>query len=373
MSSQDFNDLLTAFYADFAEERHAEVLQKAKHLLTYPEMMLAEPFYFDLHLFLKTAVSATEDLTWAQSPRYGIWLCCAHSAHVLGDLTLAIDYLEQLKAQQRNPVLWHIHGRWLYDAGDLEGALKLWQQALQIDPTYLPAYEDAITLANAARAPEQAFRLIQWASDYRMTPRLLEEMLLASSKAEYVSMRSLFVELCTSHIDEPTRAPLVQLLQSLYGQEDYHHSAYLGFHLLLVFPEDETIRALYVFSALYQKQYAQCLKLLLDLPKTVHNAGYFYQLAQVFEQWDMSLFAREFFIKALQHAEDSPETQEAIKTTYYQIRSQGLSEGEKLKAFIKRMGVDQAFKQRFRRDFEKTLQQYHIVPGPAWERLRQIM
>ena len=233
-----------------------------------------------------------------------------------------------------------------------------------------------VTVANIAQLPELAFALIQQASQIQMTPRLLEELLLASGQEAFVSMRSLFLELCVHYMSPSNQALLGTLLTQLYAQEDYYHCTYLGFHLLSYGYWTEEVRHIYVLAALHEKQMAQILQLLLRWPSSACDALYCFHTGQAFLYWAMPHFALEMFNQGLTQTPEDPALLQAkaqATTEAGKINASPESEGELLKAFLKRMTVDPAFKQDFITQPQALLLRYHLTWSNAWERLWKML
>lgn len=194
---------------------------------------------------------------------------------------------------------YHQLARWRLELGFGEEAVSALGQALQQDPAYLPAYEDLAWFANREGDSDLAYKIVQQGMAYELSPRLFEELLIASSRADYIPMRSLFLELCVRRVTPETRPLLMPLLHKLYAEGDYHHAAYLGSHLLQAFPAEREVLSVYVLSALQQQQYVPALQALLQAPDAFFRQGeHWYKLGIAYGLWQMPDFARHALNKA---------------------------------------------------------------------------
>lgn len=217
----------------------------------------------------------------------------------LGETTAAIEGLQDLLFGSPSAEGYQLLGRWLIEIQRPDAAAAALGQALQQDPSYLPAYEDLVMLANTNGDSDLAFGLIQQAMVYELTPRLFQELLLACSREDYVPMRSLFLELCVRHLTPETKRLLVPLLERLYAEGDYDHAAFLGFHLVQAFPLERKALSLYVLAALKLRQYAPALQALLQAADTHFRQGeHWFKLGVAYSLWRMPAFARHAFARA---------------------------------------------------------------------------
>lgn len=317
-------------------------------------------FYPDLSLFLQQGLHNRQTLSWEQSPgllaRIQLarlyWLQQQHSA--------ALQQLNRLLQDAPAAALFHLLGRWHFELQAHEAAAVAWLEALRINPAYLPAYEDLATLANLNHDSDLAYQLIQQALPHGLSPRLLEELLLACSREAYIPMRTLFIELCVQQVRPETLPLLLSLLQSLYEQQDWHHAAYLGFHLNQAFPDEPHALRLYVLAALQQQQYAPALQALYRVPARFFDQGtHWFQLAVVYSQWQMPHFAR-YALKTAARLEP------ALEPLVYE-RQQALPKaGQDLLAeILRQLMVSPAFKAALQQAPARTLKEWDIQSRPA--------
>jgi len=258
-------------------------------------------FFTSLSGFLEQAVVSPADSTqWNLDIYLASKLNLARIFWQQEHTSKALRCLNEILYQSPSAEIYHLQSRWLLKLGRSPEAILALSQAIQMDSIYLAAYEDLATIANQNGDPDLAYQIIQKGMIHHLTPRLLEELILASGKNEYISMRSLFLELCVQNIKPETHDLLLPLLENLYTEQDYHHSEYLGFHLLHVFQHSLEILNIYVLSALHQKHFAPALQALLNAPETFQEQGsYWFKLGIVYSQWNMPLFSRFSFRKAL--------------------------------------------------------------------------
>lgn len=225
---------------------------------------------------------------------------------------------------------YHQLARWRLQLNLNEEAVSALGQALQQDPAYLPAYEDLAWLANLEDDSQLAYRIVQQAMEYELTPRLFEELLIASSRSDYIPMRSLFLELCVRHVSAETRPLLIPLLRQLYAEGDFHHTAYLGAHLLQVFPSEREVLNLYVLAMLRQEQYVPALQALLQAPEAFfRQAEHWFKLGVAYSLWQMPDFARFALTKA--------RSLSAELSTEADQRLAGLPEAGQLESLVKQV------------------------------------
>ncbi len=217
----------------------------------------------------------------------------------------AISHLQLLLLTNPVAELYHQLARWYLELNQYAECSHALQAAMAMNPAYLPAYEDAAMLANLNGDSQAAFALIQAAMVYELTPRLLQELIFASSHDDFVPMRSLFVELCIYVIRPENKTLLIPLLQHLYEQQDWHHAAYLGSHLWQAFPQEPEVLNIYVLSLLKQEQYVPALQALLAAPEKSWREGqHWFKLGVTYTLWQMPLFANFAFDKARSLAKD---------------------------------------------------------------------
>lgn len=380
MTLDAIHEVLEALEHDFFLQNFSQVLLRGEALLkegVWQNQSLSIGSAKESHLFLDSFLSAVAtnqaDVVWRQLPEVQVRLWCAQSAHALNEFERAHRHLDAVVQQYPHPALAYLKGCWYNEQGLTLDALASFADALKIDKNYLMAYEAMITLANTARLPELAFRLIQQASQIHMTPWLLEELFLASSQKEFVSMRSLFLELCVNYLSPSSQALLGLLLQQLYEQKDYYHCTYLGFHLLSYGYWPREVRNLYVLAALHEKQMAQVLQLLLRWPISAQDALYCLHVGQAFLYWQMPHFAVEFFNQGLSKAPEDLTLQRSKVDAADACLQKGVSEAAFLKDCLKRMAVDPGFKHRFLTQPQDLLLHYHLTWSAAWERLWRML
>ena len=330
-------------------------------------------FFLNIQDFLMDLTRSETDVAWVQDPYVELLLWCAQSAQALKRFEEAQGYLDRLLRAVPQAPFWHLKARYLQEQDDLLESLEALRQALKQDPQYLPAYEDLITLANRLRLPDLAFALIQQASEIQMTPHLLEELFLLTSETDFVSLRSLFLELCVQQLNPNHVVYLSQLLLRLYEAEDSYHSTYLGFHLLSYGVRDEAVRNAYVLSALRQQQWAQVLQLLLRWPEFERDALFYYHVGQAFFYWQMPRFAREAFAEGLKHTQAESLWRDPLVEARAQCGEEQMVSEDFLKSMIKRMGVDPVFKHRFMAEPEQVLRHYQVSWTTPWQRLWQML
>lgn len=270
-------------------------------VLQSPQARVPGRFFINLESYLEQALTSTGPPgSWNLNLHLASHLNLARIYWQQEQTEQALQHLNNILSQSPSAEIYHLQARWLVRLGRSPEAILSLGQAILLDSVYLSAYEDLATIANQNEDPDLAYQIIQKAMVHRLTPRLLEELILASSKEEYVSMRSLFLELCVQHITPDTHELLLPLLQNLYAEEDFHHSEYLGFHLLQVFRHSPDILDVYVLSALRQKHFAPALQALINVPDAVLERGeYWFKLGIVYAQWNMPLFALFSLRKAL--------------------------------------------------------------------------
>lgn len=317
-------------------------------------------FFPDLSGFLQQGLQQQNDLNWEQSPALLARIQLAELYWAQEAHSTALQQLSALVQDCPSPALFHLLGRWQFALQAHEAAAVSWLEALRLDPACLPAYEDLATLANLNGDSDLAYRLIQQALPHGLTPRLLEELLLACSSEAYVPMRTLFVELCVQQIRPETLPLLLALLQSLYAQEDWHHAAYLGFHLNQVFPEEPNALALYVLAALQQQQYAPALQALYRVPPHFFDDGsHWFQLAVAHGQWQMPSFARFALKRAAQ-------LNPALATlTRERLQTLPDESPDLLAEIMRQLLVSPAFKDALQRAPARTLKEWDIQPQDA--------
>lgn len=380
MTLETMSEALAALEHHFSLQNFAQVLLQGEALLQAPfwqnqsaSIGDASESHLFLDSFLNAVITRPSDAVWRQFPEVQVRLWCAQSAHVLKDFERAHRHLDVLTQQYPHPALLYLKGCWYNAEGLTLDALAAFADTLKKDPRYILAYEALITLANTAKLSEQAFTLIQQASQIHMTPRLLEELLVASSQEEFVSMRSLFLELCVNFLSPTNQEMLGLLLKRLYAQEDYYHCTYLGFHLLSYGYWPSGVRNIYVLAALREKQMAQVLQLLLRWPTAAQDALYCLHVGQAFFHWNMPHFAVEIFNQGLAKTPEDMILQQSKREATEACLQKEVSEGSFLKDFLKRMAVDSAFKHMFLTRPQDLLLRYHLTWNPAWERLWKML
>lgn len=280
--------------------RQAEAEATLLSLLEQPYVPMIGKFLPSLESFLSDALS--QSLTpsdWSLS-------CFEQGRFLLAQLywqqaryAEAIACLEILLLANPVAELYHQLARWYLELNQYEDCNRVLQDAIRVNPAYLPAYEDAAMLANLRGDSQGAFALIQAALQYELTPRLLQELILASSRDDFVPMRSLFVELCVYVIRPENKALLIPLLQHLYELQDWHHAAYLGSHLWHAFPQESEVLNIYVLSLIKQAQYVPALQTLLAAPEKFWRDGsQWFKLGVAYSLWKMPLFSNFAFDKA---------------------------------------------------------------------------
>lgn len=378
MPREDFEILFSELQTHYLQQNFAEVLSQGKFLLTHgdwqafrltdkPELPL-----LSLDAFLKQVMQTDADIAWVTSPYLNVLLWCAESAHALGQLEEAFLFLDQALDFSPQAVLWHLKARWLQADGQFQEAVMALAQALKQDRTYIAAYEDLVTLANTVRLPELTFEILQQASQVQMTSRLLSEWLLLSSDADFIEWRSLFIELCVQQLQEQTVDMLCEVLRYLARQDDDYHCTYLGFHLLSYGVRDESVRQIYVLSALRQRQPAQVLQLLLRWSDFERDALYFYHVGQAFLCWNMPRFARDFFVAGLRKIVPEDPWYPILKKAH-EACDKSLENEDFLKSCLKRFGVDSAFKAQFQKDPRSLLAGYQVTWSASWQRLWKML
>ncbi len=384
MTLETIQAILETLEHDFFSQNFKQVLIQGEALLQDPQWIsqnatlgLANENHLFLDAFLRAVTTTPADVIWRQFPEVQVRLWCAQSAYALQDFERAHTHLNTLMGSYPHAALAYLRGCWYSEQGLTLDALEAFAEALKKDPLYIEAYEAMVTLANMAQLPELAFALIQQASQIQMTPRLLEELLLASGQEAFVSMRSLFLELCVHYISPSNQELLGLLLTQLYQQEDYYHCTYLGFHLLSYGYWAQEVRHIYVLAALHEKQMAQVLQLLLRWPSSAQDALYYFHGGQAFLHWNMPHFALDMFNQGLTLApEDTALNQAKIQAKAQTTEASKINadlEGELLKAFLKRMAIDPGFKQDFIAQPRALLLHYHLAWSQPWERLWKML
>jgi len=309
---------------------------------------------------LKPPAELVAAQSWYQDLGLLARLQLAHVYWALAKTEAALSCLLELLATHPSAELYHLQGRWYFELGAHSEAAVAWHQALQQNRAYLPAYEDLATLANLNGDADLAYALIQQALSYQLTPRLLEELLLACSQTEYVPMRTLFLELCVQHIRLETQALLSVLLQKLFLEQDWHHASYLGFHLNQVFPEHEAILEIYVLSALHQGQFVPALQALWRAgPDLFSRGAQWFRLGVTYEQWHMPHFARHALTQA---AVLEPELKAAVRQRLKSLPVE-VAEAELLAEVLRQVLVSEAFKSDLQADPAQTLSDWGISPS----------
>lgn len=378
MPREDFEILFSELQTHYLQQNFAVVLSQGKFLLAHEDWQAwgkldeAAVPVFALDDFLKEVAQASSHLAWVQSPYLNVLLWCADSAHTLGHIEEAHLFLDQALDFSPQAALWHLKARWLQAQGQTQQAIIALAQALKQDRTYIAAYEDLVTLANTVRLPELTFEILQQASQVQMTSRLLSEWLLLSSDADFVEWRSLFIELCVQQLQEQTVDMLCEVLRHLARQDDDYHCTYLGFHLLSYGVRDESVRQIYVLSALRQHQPAQVLQLLLRWSDFERDALYFYHVGQGFLCWQMPRFARDFFVAGLRKVASEDSWYPILKKAH-EACEKSLEDEDFLKSCLKRFGVDPAFKAQFQKDPRSLLAAYQVTWSASWQRLWKML
>lgn len=318
-------------------------------------------FYQELGDFLQQSLQQRQAMHWEQSPALLARIQLAQLYWSQAEAAAAIQQLRLLLQTYPSAALFQLLGRWQFEQQSHEEAAVSWLEALRINPAYLPAYEDLATLANLNGDSDLAYQLIQQALPHGLSPRLLEELLLACSQEDYIPMRTLFIELCVQQLRNETLPLLLQLLQSLYDQADWHHASYLGFHINQMYPDERQALALYVLAALQQKQYAPALQALYRVPPAFFDEGqHWFQLAVVYSRWNMPAFARFALKSAVRLSPDlKAQAQEGLQTLPRPDAAHLLSE------ITRQMLVSPAFRDALQRAPARTLKEWDIVPRPA--------
>lgn len=278
----------------------AEARSRLQDVLEQPAPPVAGRFLPDLTSYLSQITRPRgAEVSWNLDPHAAArWLLCQISWE-LGETEAALTSLQQQLDGNPTAIGYHLFARWLLELARPDAAAAALGQALQQDPAYLPAYEDLATLANANGASDLAFRVIQQALSLELSPRLFQELLLACSREDYVPMRSLFLELCVRYITAETRLLLQPLLQRLYEEGDFHHAAFLGFHLHAAFPLERQILSLYVLASLKLGQFVPALQALLQAGDSHFRQGeHWFKLGVAYSLWRMPDFARHALLRA---------------------------------------------------------------------------
>ncbi|MGV3524544.1 MAG: hypothetical protein ACO1RX_09975 [Candidatus Sericytochromatia bacterium] len=337
---------------------------EAALLALLPQLPPAEPgpFWPVLTDFLReVAQQPAHDLSWSLAPALQARVALAAIWQAQGRVEEGLQLLQQVAEAHPSASLFHLYGRWQFEAGAYPIAALAWLQALIEDPSYLPASTDLATLANLNGDSELAVRLIQQALVFGQTPALFQELLLACAREPHLPMRTLFIELCVQHVTPTSQTLLVMLLQRLYDEGDYHHASYLGFHLLQVFPHDPSVRNHYVLAAVQQGQYAPALQALLEAPEALFRQGsHWFKLGAVCERWDMPLFADFAYRHA--HTLDASLLNE---TTPRLARLQlDLSLDSRLAQILRLLTVAESFRAHLHQDPGGALQSWGLDPDP---------
>lgn len=257
---------------------------------------------------------------------------------------------------------YHQLARWLLELERREEALLALGQALQRNPAYLPAYEDLAMLANLNGDSDLAFRIIQQAMEYELSPRLLQELLLASSRQDFVPMRSLFLELCVYLINAETKPLLIPLLQRLYAEGDLHHAGYLASHMLQAFPNEREILNLYVLTLLRQRQYAPAIQALLrNLDSQSQSAEHWLKLGIAYSLWKMPLFASYALQQCLLL---NPKLEAEVRPWREQLPAEQ-SLDSSLSQILRQIMLQSSFRELLRQDPLQALGLWGIEAEPA--------
>lgn len=355
---QAIQSLLKQAHEAFQARHWPEAIQALESLLpTVSQLSEAGTVFSQLSSFLNAL--DRENLRWSLSPRLRVHVMLAqaywHNQQQDAALALLGDLLE------RNPTaeLYQLLGRWYFESQHWDRAVRALGQALIHNPAYLPAYEDLLTIANLNGDSNLAHKMARQALDYGLSPRMIEELLLACSQSDTLPLKKIFIELCVRHVNARTRPMLVQLLQQLYHEGDYLNTEYLGFHLLQARLVEAPVLNTYVLAALHQAHYAQALQALLEAPsKFKREAGYWFKLATVYSHWQMPGFARCAYTKALQYKPEHKlrtQCEQALKTLGQTPKAETLF-GE----VLRQQAVSPSFREALRQNPVATLKHWEI-------------
>lgn len=331
------------------QERWKEALEQIETLwatLAEQTAPLSSQPWNDLGQALLQICTTHQDLYWQLEPQLLLKSWQAQCLHHLGQTQEAIAILMALsESGPPRALVHHQLSRYLLATGQEEAAIIQLNLALQIDLNYLPAYEDLAFLANSQQAYEMAYRLIQMGLQQGFSPRLLEELVIASAHQEASDFRSLFLELCIQHITPQTLPLLRDLSKSLYLQADYAACEYLSFHLLQEFTEDTELLDLHLLSALHLKHWVPAIRWLkYSLQCHPKQAGSWYRLGIAYSRWEMPLLARHSLNQALSLSES--EELRASCLALLEKLPQNRSLDQSLQELLKECLLDANFSQR---------------------------
>lgn len=361
---EDFQQRLQEAHAAFAERDWDRAVAALEALLpgvsSLPES--GTP-YSQLGQFLSSL--GEYDQRWSLSPRLRVHIMLAQAYWHRGQQQAALELLEDLLQRKPTAELFQLLGRWLMERQQWEQAAQALGRALFHNLAYLPAYEDLLTLANLSGDSALVLKIARQALEQGLTPRIVEELLLACSEENNLPLRKIFIELCAYHISSRTRPMLVQLLQQLYADGDYLNAEYLGFHLLDSHVVEPPVLNVYVLAALHQGHYAQALRALLEAPSSHQKEGsYWLKLGVVYTQWRMPGLARRAYERALkQSSEQSSELRRQCEAALESLPPMPEAE-DLLGEILRQQAVSPRFRAALREDAGQALKPWQIELPP---------
>lgn len=272
----------------------------------------------------------------------------------------ALQALEELHSfYPYSPEILRLLGRFAFWAGYPEMAEHHWQQLLMIDPAEQSVYADLAYLANQNGDWNKAVHYIHQGLALGATPELLQELLLACAHGSGGEFRRSLLEVMVRFITEQTFPILCEMAQRLYQEGDFEHTEYLTYHLNAVHPGEQNVLNLYVLSALQLKHFAPAIECLLrQLEAEPYHAGLWFKLGMAYRKWNLRLFARHAFYRAIYLGEKTEIA--SLATEQFHTIPTEVSLDHCLAEIAKVVLVNAAFRRKLRHHPQSALAEYGI-------------